>query len=141
MKSAFHKVSKTLVLVFLFTSPITTNGAEDLTSNAPTMYSAEAVREDLAFLYKTLQISSYDLFLHMPKTDYDKAFEPVMKFWQSMKLTSTNYSGRYMPINKVELTMPSRLFWKPGRLRPIGGMFLVSFDQAQFASKNRMGSK
>ena len=78
MNWVLHKISTALVLVFLLTSPITTNGAENLPSNEPILYSAEAVREDLAFLYKTLQISTYDLFLNTTKTDYDKAFEQVM---------------------------------------------------------------
>ena len=77
MNWVLHKISTALVLIFLLTSPITTNGAENVPSNEPILYSAEAVREDLAFLYKTLQISTYDLFLNTTKTDYDKAFEQV----------------------------------------------------------------
>ena len=78
MKSFLPKIPIALILICLLTPPITTNGAENLPSNEPVTYSAEAVREDLAFLYKTLQISSYDLFLNTTKTDYDKAFEQVM---------------------------------------------------------------
>ncbi len=72
------KIPLALVLIFLFIHPITTNGAESLPSNEPVVYSAETVREDLAFLYETLQISSYDLFLNTTKADYDRAFEQVM---------------------------------------------------------------
>ena len=63
MKYFVPKIPLALALIFLVTHSITTNGAENLPSNEPVVYSAEAVREDLAFLYETLQISSYDLFL------------------------------------------------------------------------------
>ena len=78
MKCFLPKTSTVLVLICLLTPPMTTNGAENLPSNEPIPYSVEAVREDLAFLYETLQISSYDLFLNTTKTDYDNAFEQVM---------------------------------------------------------------
>jgi len=78
MKCFLPKIPTVLVLNCLLTPPITTNGAENLPSNEPIPYSVEAVREDLAFLYETLQISSYDLFLNTAKTDYDSAFEQVM---------------------------------------------------------------
>jgi hypothetical protein len=78
MKCLSHKIPIALILIFLLTPPIATNGAENLPSNEPITYSAEAVREDLVFLYETLQISTYDLFLNTPKTDYDNAFEQVM---------------------------------------------------------------
>ena len=78
MKCFVARIPLALVLIFLFAHPITTNGAENLPSNEPVVYSAEAVREDLAFLYETLQVSTYDLFLNTTKTDYDKAFEQVM---------------------------------------------------------------
>jgi hypothetical protein len=78
MNWVLNKISTALILVFLLTSPMTINGAENVPSSEPILYSAEAVREDLAFLYKTLQISTYNLFLNTTKTDYDKAFEQVM---------------------------------------------------------------
>lgn len=78
MNWVLHKISTALILICLLTPPITTNGAENLPSNEPIPYSVEAVHEDLAFLYETLQISSYDLFLNTTKTDYDSAFEQVM---------------------------------------------------------------
>ena len=78
MNRVLHKISIALALVFLLTSPITTSGVENASSSEPASYSAEAVREDLAFLYKTLQISTYDLFLNTSKADYDKAYEQVM---------------------------------------------------------------
>lgn len=78
MKCFVSKILLALVLIFLFTHPITTNGAEKLPSNEPIQYSAEAVREDLASLYETLQVSTYDLFLNTTKTDYDKAFDQAM---------------------------------------------------------------
>ena len=77
MSWVLHKISTALVLVFLLTSPTTINGAETTPSNEPILYSAEAVREDLAFLYQTLQISTYDLFRNTTKADYDNAFEQV----------------------------------------------------------------
>ena len=78
MKSFVPKILFALVLIFLVTHPIMTNGAENLPSNEPVVYSVEAVREDLAFLYETLQVSTYDLFLNTTKIDYDNAFEQVM---------------------------------------------------------------
>ncbi|MEE4292976.1 MAG: S41 family peptidase [Xanthomonadales bacterium] len=78
MKSVLRRFSTALVLIFLLTSPMTINGAEMAPSNEPVTYSAEAVQEDLASLYETLQASTYDLFLNTSKTDYDKAFERAM---------------------------------------------------------------
>jgi len=78
MKCFLAKIPTALVLICLLTPPIMTNGAENLSSNEPITYSVEAVREDFAFLYETLQISSYDLFLNTTKTDYDRAFEQAM---------------------------------------------------------------
>ena len=72
------KLALALVLICLLTHPITTNGADNLPSNEPTTYSAVAVREDLTFLYKTLQISTYDLFLSTTKAEYDQAFNQAM---------------------------------------------------------------
>jgi hypothetical protein len=78
MKWVLYKIPTALILVCLLTSPITINGAENIPSNEPILYSVEAVREDFSFLYETLQISSYDLFLNTTRTDYDNAFEQVM---------------------------------------------------------------
>jgi len=78
MKYFLPRVAAALVLTCLLILPITTNGAENSPSNEPISYSAEAVREDFAFLYETLQISSYDLFRNTAKTDYDSAFEQAM---------------------------------------------------------------
>jgi C-terminal processing protease CtpA/Prc len=79
MKSFVPEIPRALVLILLFTFQSTTNAAENLPSNEPVVYSAAAVREDFAFLYETLQISSYDLFLNTNKADYDRAFEQVMR--------------------------------------------------------------
>ena len=68
MNCLLSKIPTALVLICLLTPPVTTNGAENLSSNEPITYSVEAVREDLAFLYETLQISSYDLFLNTTKS-------------------------------------------------------------------------
>ena len=38
-------------------------------------FSPEEVRQDLKFLYETLQASHYDLFAHTPKADYDRAYQ------------------------------------------------------------------
>lgn len=38
------------------------------------VYSANAVRQDLAFLYETLQTSHYDLFARTPKADFDREY-------------------------------------------------------------------
>jgi len=78
MKCFLRKISTALVLIFLLISPVTTNGAGNLPTGEPITYSAEAAREDLAFLYETLQVSSYDLFLNTTKADYDRAFAQVM---------------------------------------------------------------
>ncbi|MBT8069674.1 MAG: hypothetical protein KJO80_04515 [Gammaproteobacteria bacterium] len=78
MNRALQKILAGLVLFCLLITPLTTNGAENTPSNAPVLYSAEAVREDLVFLYETLQISTYDLFLRTSKSDYDHAFEQIM---------------------------------------------------------------
>ncbi len=78
MKCFVPKITLVLALIFLFTHPITTNGAENLPSNESVVYSAEAVREDLVFLYETLQVSTYDLFLNTSKADYDSAFKIAM---------------------------------------------------------------
>ena len=78
MKTLVTRIPLALALIFLFTHPVTTDGAENLSSKEPVVYSAEAVREDLAFLYETLQTSSYDLFLNTNKADYDRAFEQVL---------------------------------------------------------------
>lgn len=78
MKFFVPRIPLALVLIFVVTHPLTANGAENLPSSEPAVYSAEAAREDLAFLYETLQISTYDLFLNTSKTDYDNAFEQVM---------------------------------------------------------------
>jgi hypothetical protein len=37
-------------------------------------YPPDSVRQDLKFLYETLQASHYDLFAHVPKEDYDREF-------------------------------------------------------------------
>jgi C-terminal processing protease CtpA/Prc len=79
MKSFAPRISLALILIFLFSHPITTSGAESPPSSEPALYSAEAVREDFAFLYLTLEASIYDLFLNTSKTDYDRAFEQVME--------------------------------------------------------------
>ncbi|MDX2427304.1 MAG: S41 family peptidase [Xanthomonadales bacterium] len=78
MKCFLRKISTTLIMICLLTPPITTNGAETPPPNEPVVYSAEAVREDLAFLYETLQVSTYDLFLNTTKADYDNAFKQAM---------------------------------------------------------------
>jgi C-terminal processing protease CtpA/Prc len=78
MKWVLYKIPTALVLIYQLALPITANGAENLPSNEPGPYSAEAVREDFAYLYETLQISSYNLFLNTNKPDYDRAFEQVM---------------------------------------------------------------
>ena len=79
MKSFAARIPLTLVLMFLFSHPIPTSGAENPPSNEPASYSAEAVREDLAFLYQTIEASIYDLFLNTSKTDYDRAFKQAME--------------------------------------------------------------
>ena len=73
MKRLSHIILIALVLVWLLIPPFMMNGAENVTSNEPILYSAKAMREDLTFLYKNLQISSYDLFLNTSKTEYDNA--------------------------------------------------------------------
>lgn len=78
MKCSIPKILTVLSLIYLATAPVTTRGAGELPADTPVTYSAEAVREDLAFLYETLQASSYDLFLNTSKTDYDRAFEQAM---------------------------------------------------------------
>lgn len=78
MKNFVPEIPLALALILLFTFQSTTNGAENLPSNEPAVYSAAAVREDFAFLYETLQVSSYDLFLNTAKAVYDRAFEQVM---------------------------------------------------------------
>lgn len=67
-----------MILIVLLTHSISTSGAENAPSKEPVVYSAEAVREDLGFLYETLQASTYDLFLNTSKTEYDKAFEELL---------------------------------------------------------------
>ncbi|MEJ2400820.1 MAG: S41 family peptidase [Xanthomonadales bacterium] len=78
MTSILPKVAATLVLACPLILPITTSGAENSSSQEPVSYSVAAVREDFAYLYETLQISSYDLFRNTSKTDYDSAFEQAM---------------------------------------------------------------
>lgn len=75
MNWVLRKISTTFILIVLLTSPMTIDGSEKTLSNEPVTYSAEAVREDLAFLYETLQISTYDLFRNTTKADFDNAFE------------------------------------------------------------------
>jgi hypothetical protein len=46
----------------------------------PITHSAEAVHEDLAFLYETLQVSSYDLFLNTtPFTQEDEILDAALQ--------------------------------------------------------------
>jgi len=79
MKPFLPKIPLALVLISLFAHPVTTHGAEDPPSNGPVVYSAESVREDLAFLYYTLEASIYDLFINTSKADYDRAFKQAME--------------------------------------------------------------
>ena len=78
MKCFLRKLPIAFLLIFLLVLPLTTNGAEAPPTNAPLTYPAQAVRDDLAFLYETLQVSTYDLFLNASKADYDKAYEQAM---------------------------------------------------------------
>jgi len=78
MKWVQRNIPTVLVLICLLALPTSVNGTKNLPSNEPGSFSAEAVREDLAFLYETLQLSSYNLFLNTNKPDYDKAFEQVV---------------------------------------------------------------
>ena len=93
MKCFVPKITLVLALIFLFTHPITTNGAENLPSNESVVYSAEAVREDLVFLYETLQVSTYDLFLNTSNADYDSAFKNAMG--------SINGPMTYLEVNRL----------------------------------------
>lgn len=40
-------------------------------------YSVEEIREDFAYLYETLQASTYDLFLNTEKSDFDREYERI----------------------------------------------------------------
>jgi C-terminal processing protease CtpA/Prc len=50
------------------------DGQDDQSSRALS-YSASEVREDLAYLYETLQATTYDLYLNTPRSVFDEEFE------------------------------------------------------------------
>ena len=48
---------------------------------APTVYSAETARAELRDLYRTLQESHFDLFVHRPKAEYDALYASLLTEW------------------------------------------------------------
>jgi len=76
MKSFAPKISLALAVIFLFTHPITTSGAEIPPPSEPVVFSAEAVREDLAFLYETLEVSTYDLVINPERLNTNSRADP-----------------------------------------------------------------
>jgi len=69
---------RTTILLYIFLFPYRVSAIDDVADNAERLYSVNEVREDFSYLYETLQISSYDLFLNTKKPEYDSAFRQVL---------------------------------------------------------------
>lgn len=79
----YHKVRRFAVVLTGFILCLGTAFAEDgkNTSPAAPIHTAGDARAELRELYRTLQASHFDLFVHRPKAEYDARFAGLLKQW------------------------------------------------------------
>lgn len=84
-------VKQIFILIFFCTACLDFQSAKSQQPSKPVFYSAKKVREDLRYLYTTLQQSHYNLFVNTSKTKYDQAYKNVeVKIRDHMSLMDVN---------------------------------------------------
>ncbi|RZM19523.1 MAG: hypothetical protein EOO88_37805, partial [Pedobacter sp.] len=79
------------ILLFFCTACFAFQSAKSQESSKPVVYTAKEVREDLRYLYTTLQQSHYNLFVNTSKTRYDQAYKNLeLKIKDQMSLIEVN---------------------------------------------------
>lgn len=79
------------ILVFFCITCIGIQSAKSQQASKPVFYTAKEVREDLSYLYTTLQQSHYNLFLNTGKTKYNQAYQKLqLKIRDHMSLMDVN---------------------------------------------------
>jgi hypothetical protein len=79
------------ILILFCTACLGFQSAKSQQISKPVFYTAKEVREDLRYLYTTLQQSHYNLFVNTSKTKYDQAYKNLeLKISDHMSLIDVN---------------------------------------------------
>lgn len=76
----YHRFGAALIGLVLSMGVALSNEG-DQPSATPSVYSAETARAELRELYRTLQASHFDLFVHRPKSEYDARYAELLEQW------------------------------------------------------------
>jgi hypothetical protein len=114
------------LMALLFSLGIAHANEDKDTATATSVYSADAARSELRELYRTLQASHFDLFVHRPKSEYDARYDALLEKWTRpfSHLELQTALQRFMAYGRVahsRIDFPSLEFEK---FRTAGGAIL-----------------